>query len=171
MFERGRLPICVALLLAAALTGCNGKPEDLGQGSSADSADVKTPAPPYPAWAGPMIGKGLGQVSQGAATCKGQVDLVSAKHTGRRPGTEIEGWGWDAQGAKPLAKVLFTDQNDRVVGAATVGNPRSDVVTNLPEVKTPKVGWKGVAGVTSGPVTAIGLTDTGASCVLSSVAL
>ena len=160
---------CVGLVLAAGLAACNGKPEDTGEGS--DAAQVETPAPPYPAWANAMIGKGLRDVSRGVMTCKGQVDLVSAKHTGRRPGSEIEGWGWDLQGAKPLAKVLFTDPNDRVVGGATVGNPRPDVKTAVAEVKTLAVGWKGVAGVTSGPVTAIGLSDTGASCVLSSTDL
>ncbi len=172
MFERSGPPICVALLLAAAaLAGCNGKPEDTGQGDSAETADSKSPAPPYPVWAGPMIGKGLTTVTRGTTVCKGQVDLVSRKHTGVRPGSEIEGWGWDVQGARPLARVLFTDPNDRVVGAANVGAPRPDVVANMPEVKTPAVGWKGVAGTTSGPVTAIGLDAGGASCVLSSVEL
>ena len=169
MFERRRPLIWLALVLAAGLAACNGKPEDTGQASEA--SEVKTPAPPYPAWSNPMIGKGLREVSRGVTTCKGQVDLVSVKHTGRRPGSEIEGWGWDLRAAKPLAKVLFTDPTDRIVGAAAVGNMRQDVKTAVSEVTTPAVGWKGVAGPTSGPVTAVGLSASGASCVLSSVNL
>ena len=169
MSKRNRFGICVVLMLVAGLAGCNGKPEDTGQGAA--SEDVKTPAPPYPAWATAMLGRGLKEVTRGTTSCKGQIDVVSVKHTGVRPGSEIEGWAWDEKGAQPIAKVLFTNQNDRVIGAADGGRPRPDVKAALPEVKTVAVGWKGVAGATSGDVTAIGMTGGGASCVLSSTSL
>lgn len=171
MSDHRRLGFGLALVLAAGLASCNGKPEDVGQGGGADAASTKTPAPPYPAWADAMIGKDLKQVSRGPAACKGVVDTVSAKHMGARPGSEIEGWAWDESDHKPLARVVFTDQADQIVGAATVGNLRPDVVSAMAEVKTPAVGWKGVAGRTSGTVTAVGLTDADASCVLASTTL
>ena len=161
----------VGVALVAGISGCNGKPEDTGQSAGADVATSKTSAPPYPAWATAMIGKPLSAVSRGIVTCKGQVDLVSAKHTGARPGSEIEGWAWNEKDAKPLAKVVFIDQTNRIVGAATAGAVREDVKAALPEVKTAAVGWKGVTGATSGQVTAVGLTDNDASCVLSSTTL
>ena len=171
MSSRSGLGVCTAALLAAAVVACNGKPEDTGQGGSAEEATAKTPAPPYPVWANAMIGKGLKDVSHGAASCKGTIDIVTTKHTGARPGSEIEGWAWNEKDARPIARVLFVDPNDRVVGGANGGFPRPDVVSALSEVKTPAVGWKGVAGSTSGSVTAVGLTEAGASCVLSSVTL
>ena len=171
MSEHNRWRIGVALMLAAGLAACSGKPEDVGQGGSVEATSTKTPAPPYPAWANVMIGKDLKQVSHGATICKGMVDIVSAKHTGVRPGSEIEGWAWNETDRKPLAKVVFTDPSDHIVGAATVGNLRQDVVSGVPEIKTPAVGWKGVVGETSGAVTAVGLTDTDASCVLGSTTL
>ena len=171
MFASNQWRFGVAVVLAAGLAGCNGKPEDLGQKSGANATASDTPAPPYPAWANAMIGKDLGQVSRGTAICKGAIDLVSVKHTGVRPGSEIEGWAWNEKEAKPMAKVLFTDSRNRVVGAAAEGNPRQDVVEVVPEVKSAAVGWKGVSGTTSGSVTAVGLSDSGASCVLGAVSL
>ena len=172
MYDLNRWRFGLALALTAGLAGCNGKPEDLGQGGASSQAATSTsPAPPYPAWANAMIGKDLKQVSQGTAVCKGAIDLVSAKHTGAHPGSEIEGWAWNEKEARPVAKVVFTNAGDRIVGAATEGNPRTDVVAVVPEVKSPAVGWKGVSGTTSGSVTAVGLTDSGASCVLGSTNL
>ena len=162
--------ISVALALTA-LAGCNGKPEDTGQSAASDATIVKAPAPPYPAWATAMIGKNLSEVGHGTTTCKGQIDTVSAKYTGARPGSLIEGWAWNEKDVKPMDEVVFVDSSNRIVGAAVEGAPRTDVKAAVPEVKTVAVGWKGVAGMTSGQVTAIGLTDRGASCVLSSTAL
>ena len=171
MFEHNGWPIVVALVIAGGLAGCNGKPEDTGQGASSDTPTLKTPAPPYPAWANAMLGHDLKQVSRGTAICKGVVDTVSAKHTGAHPGSEIEGWAWDEKDRRPVARVVFTDSSDRIVGGATEGGARPDVMTALPEVKTPAVGWKGVAGTLSGTVNAVGLTEDGAACVIGSTAL
>lgn len=157
----------VALLL---LAGC-GKPEDArgytgSVTSTADTEEVKTPAPPVPAWAAPLMGHSVREASKGTAVCKGMLDTVTRRHTGARKGSEIEGWGWDEHGAMPLARVLFTDAGGKVVGGATVGNPRPDVPKAMPEVKTPKVGWRGVADVVSDQVQAVGVTAAGGTCVL-----
>ena len=171
MFGHSWSRVGVALVLAAGLAGCNGKPEDTGQSASSDATTLKTPAPSYPAWSTGMIGKNLGEVSHGTIACKGQIDVVAAKYTGARPGSQIEGWAWNEKDAKPIDEVLLVDSSNRIVGAAVGGGSRTDVKAALPEVKTAAVGWKGVAGITSGQVTAIGLTDRGASCVLSTMAL
>ncbi|WP_174299463.1 hypothetical protein [Caulobacter sp. S45] len=170
MFEFNPWRIGLGLMLAAGLVGCSGKPEDTGQ-SASGAASTTSPAPPYPAWATAMLGKDVKQVSPGAVTCKGVIDVVSAKHTGAHPGSEIEGWAWNETQHRPLAKIVFTDQADRIVGGATVGNPRQDVMAAMSEVKTPAVGWRGVARPISGAVTAVGLTDGAASCVLGSITL
>ncbi len=171
MIEHSWSRIVAALALAAGLAGCNGQPEDTGQSASPSATTSKTPAPPYPPWANGMIGKTLGDVSHGVITCKGQIDTVAAKHTGVHPGSQIEGWAWNEKDAKPVDKVLFVDSSNRIVGGAVEGAPRTDVKAAMPEVKTVAVGWKGVAGVTSGEVTAIGLSDRGGSCVLSTTSL
>ena len=153
--------------------GCNGKPEDASAYTSTapavaapTAAETKSPAPPYPAWAAPMIGREVRDVTRGAAVCKGALDAVTLKHTGARPGAEIEGWGWDEQGARPLDKVLLVDSAGRVVGSGVFGKLRPDVPKAVPEVKTPAVGWKGVAGMTRGEVQAMGVTAGGGACPL-----
>jgi hypothetical protein len=157
-----------ALLLAA---GC-GKPEDarvyMGGGSAPASvvAEVKTPPPPVPVSVTPFMGRNLKAFSKGMAVCKGMLDTVTRRHTGARPGAEIEGWGWDERGARPLTEVLFTDPGGKVVGGATVGNPRPDVPKAMPEVKTPNVGWRGVADVATDQLQAVGVTAAGDTCVI-----
>jgi hypothetical protein len=163
-------PCALAGLLLVA--GC-GKPEDargympsLASSSAASAVQVKTPAPPVPAWATPLMGHNYRQASKGTAVCRGVLDDVTARHTGPHPGSEIEGWGWDERGAKPLDKVLFITAAGNVIGGADVGVVRIDVPKVFPEIKTPKVGWKGVADVISDQVQAIGVTADGDTCLL-----
>ena len=161
------------LLLALAAAACNGKPErdayTTDAAATPSQGATKAPMPAYPAWASAMIGANLKDKAKGSAVCKGALDVVSTKYVGARPGVAMEGWGWDEKGARPLDKVLFVDTEGRIVGAGVVGNRRDDVPKALPEVKTPAVGWKGVAGVTSGEVQAVGLTTGGASCTLGRI--
>lgn len=162
---------CTTATLLLALAAC-GKPEDTrgyvvtGPSAADTSAEVKTPPPPVPASVAPLMGRNLKDVSKGIAVCKGVLDIVTRRHTGAKPGSEIEGWGWDEGGARPLTSVLFTDPHGKVVGGATVGAPRGDVPKALPEVKTPNVGWKGVADVATDQLQAVGVTANGATCVM-----
>jgi hypothetical protein len=155
---------CAALCIAAfgALSGC-GKPED--DGVSVNT--VATPLPPYPAWSAGMIGKPLASVVRGKADCIGVFDVVSAKHTGAKPGDEVEGWAWDKTAKQGVQHILIVDLADRIVGAADGGRARSDVPQNMPTVTSKFVGWHGVVGITNGTVLAVGLGAKGGQCSLS----
>jgi hypothetical protein len=155
---------CAALSIAAvaALSGC-GKPEDDGASANA----VATPLPPYPAWSVGMIGKPLSAVVTGKADCFGVVDAIATRHTGVKPGVEVEGWAYDKAAKQPVQHVLIVDLDDRVVGAADSGKPRGDVIANYPYMTSKFVGWHGVAGVTTGTVLAVGLGAKGGQCSLT----
>jgi len=155
---------CAVLCVAAfgALSGC-GKPEDDG----AMLATVTTPLPPYPAWSTGMIGKPLASVVQGKADCIGVFDVISARHTGAKPGAEVDGWAWDKTVKQGVQHVLIVDLDDRIVGAADGGRPRSDVPQNSPFVTSKFVGWHGVTGATTGTILAVGLGAKGGQCALS----
>jgi len=164
MIVAARQLACAALCIAAlgALSGC-GKPED--DGISANT--VTTPLPPYPAWSVAMIGKPLASVVKGKADCMGVFDVVSAKHVGASPGSEVEGWAWDKMAKQGVQHVLIVDLDDRIVGAANGGNARADVPPAMPTVTSKFVGWHGVVGATKGTVLAVGLGAAGGRCSLS----
>ena len=171
-------PNALFAVLALALTtaACNGKPEQDSYTAAEESAvptvgTTKAPMPAYPDWAGAMIGRSLKDAARPGGVCKGALDVVSSKYVGARPGVTVEGWGWDETGARPLARVLLVDPTGRIVGAGVVGALRSDVPKVVSEVKTPAVGWKGVAGVTAGELQAVGVTAAGASCTLGRLLL
>ncbi len=164
MMVAARQLACAALCIAAlgALSGC-GKPED--DGASANT--VTTPLPPYPAWSVGMIGKPLASVVRGKADCIGVFDAVSARHTGAKPGVEVDGWAWDKTAKQGVQHVLIVDLDDRIVGAADGGRGRADVPQNMPTVTSPLVGWRGVVAATTGTVLAVGLGAKGGECSLS----
>ena len=163
---------CLALAAVAGLVAaCNGKPEDMGYtGGDTQAASptkqTKSPLPPYPGWAQAMIGHRLSDVAKATSPCQGALDLVSTRHVGAHPGVELLGWGWDQQGKRPPAHVVFTDMNGTIVGAGDIDRQRIDVPKAIPGVTTAQVGWTGQAGVVSGELNAIGLTSAGTSCVL-----
>jgi len=152
--------LCIAVL--GALSAC-GKPEDDGLSSNS----VTTPLPPYPAWSAGMIGKPLASVVRGKADCIGVFDTVTAKHVGASPGSEVEGWAWDKTAKTGVKHILIVDLDDRILGAADGGRPRSDVPANSPNVTSQYVGWHGEVGVTKGTVLAVGLGAKGGRCSLS----
>jgi hypothetical protein len=170
MAEMKWLSAGVALLVLATLSGCNGKPEE-GSGPGSDAELLKTPAPPYPAFAAGMVGKPLSMVSKGSTTCKGKVDMVTAKHSGARKGSEVQGWAWDEAGAKPFDRVVFTDPSGTVIGAATVSVVRKDVPGAMKEITNPNVGWTGVIGRLDGTFRAVGLSANSAACTFDTSSL
>jgi hypothetical protein len=145
-----------------ALSGC-GKPEYDG----AMPNTVKTPLPPYPAWAKDMIGKPLGAVVKGKANCIGVFDNVSATHDGAVPGSEVEGWAWDSEAKQGVQHILIVDLNDRIIGAAQGGRPRPDVAAAYPNMTSNLSGWHGEVGATTGTALAVGLGAKGGECSLS----
>jgi hypothetical protein len=131
-------------------------------------ANVKTPLPPYPAWAAALVGQNMAHVLTGHGVCVGAWDVVTTKHLGTRPGDEAEGWGWDVTAKAPVQHILFVNGDNFIVGAGDGGRPRPDVSKAREDVTSPSTGWHGMIGVTSGKILAVGVTAKNASCNVGS---
>ena len=165
--------IYAALAMTAALAGCNGKPEDTGQssGAPAPAAPVKGPAPAYADWVAPMLGHKVTEFAKVTTPCLGSFDVAGTRYVGPPAKVDVAGWGWDQTGKRPIARVVLTNEDGRIVGGAVTGVNRPDVPAAVPEVKTPAVGWKGIAQASSGDITAVGLTASGGFCTLGTTTL
>jgi len=90
-------------------------------------------------------------------------------YQGEKPGTGLEGWGWDGLGQSKMTRVLIVDSKGIIVGAGEGGRPRPDVPKNLPVVKAVDTGWFATSPVTRGEVEVWGLQDNdGKACKLAS---
>lgn len=149
--------------LSLALAACD-KPKDRTPkpgdtaATPAPTAVVSAPLPATPAWAAPYMGKTVAELFPQAGQCVGNTDNVNAKLTG---GAEIVGWGWDSAAKKPVAQVVLTDQEGRVIGFGETGVGRPDVPAAKPEVTSPTTGWKGYTSRTEGWLDAYGVTNGG----------
>ena len=160
------------LALVIGLAGCNGKPEDTGQSAApAVSPLVKTPAPRAPEWVAAMLGHKVTDVAKATTPCLGSLDVIGTRYAGPPQKAQIEGWGWDQAGKRPVARVVFTDDDGKIVGGGVIDYPRKDVPAAVPEVKTAMVGWRGLATASTGDITAVGLTSTGGYCTLGTTTL
>ncbi|MGC1301847.1 MAG: hypothetical protein WA840_05680 [Caulobacteraceae bacterium] len=132
---------------------------------------IDTPSPPD--WARPLIGQQLPSTEAATTQCDGFVDKIATVYKGARPGVGLVGWGWDVQAHKPLQRFLVVDPSDTVIGAGHAsGQLRPDVETaRAGVVTTPQVGWQATAQITSGQVKVYGLTDSGAPCLVGTLAV
>jgi hypothetical protein len=150
--------------LSLALSACD-KPKDRtpppAEGTAAAPATpaaVSAPLPPTPAWAAAYMGKTVAELFPQAGQCVGNTDNVSNTLTG---GVEIVGWGWDTALKQPVARVVLTDQEGRVIGFGETGVGRPDVPAAKPEITSQTTGWKGYTSRTDGWLDAYGVTNDG----------
>jgi hypothetical protein len=132
---------------------------------------ASTPLPALPAWAAPILGKKVDAIYANSTACKGHTDLKQL-HDGSPAGFWVEGWAWDAAGKVPAARIVFTDSNTAIVGAAAGGvKDRPDVSKALPDVTSPKTGWAGSIEKSGGKVTAFAITADNKACQFDTVNL
>jgi hypothetical protein len=137
--------------------------------SAAASAPASsTPLPPYPAWAVSLIGTDTRSHYTVGDQCIGNFDGVVLRHTGPNAGVEAVGWGWNKDVKSAPDKVVFVDGGGKIVGAANTTEIRPDVPAAIPAITTPKVGWRGVIGLKSGPIRVMALTPGGKLCLIGS---
>lgn len=132
------------------------------------------PMPALPAWAEPLQGRLLDEAFTLAAApaCAGNTETAETRYGGARPGAKLIGWGWDAQGKAPTARVVVTGPDRRIAGAGEAGLDRLDVVQALPEVASPKTGWWALTTHSQGPVDVWGVMSDGVRvCALGRVTL
>ncbi len=132
---------------------------------AAEAAPVtQAPLPTMPDWATPLIGKSVLHGFQASKACKGAFDVVALQHGGASPGVEADGWSWLTGEKRPPDQIVFVDDNNTIVGAATTVNERPDVSKAVKEVTVTKVGWHGVIGATTGTIHAYALLPGSTLC-------
>lgn len=153
-----------AALAAAMLAGCE-QPEWRTR---------RDAMPAMPAWAQPLMGRPLQEAFTlaPAQACVGNTETVETRYGGAQPGAKVTGWGWDAQGKAPTARVVVTGPDRRIAGAGEAGLDRMDVSQALPAVTSSKTGWWALTTRAQGPVDAWGVLADGARvCPLGRVTL
>jgi len=127
-------------------------------------------APASPAWAKDVVGKGLREVYSKTGTCMGNTDIVQKTYDGEPKGAQIHGWGWDKTKNARVERVVLVDPGFKIVAAGDGGVDRPDVPRGVPEVTDGKTGWNVDVAMTSGVLSAYGVTDDGAGvCVLGRI--
>lgn len=137
------------------------------------TGEAAAPMPDLPRWAKSMVGRPVKDVlPETGGTCIGNTDAVEQRYTGTPPGVAIQGWGWDMNARKAVARVLLVDKDGQVVGAGEAGLKRPDVVAVRKEVTDPSTGWRAVTPVTSGVLHTYGIVADGrTSCLLGVISL
>lgn len=131
------------------------------------------PLPNLPKWSADYVGKPLKDLfADQAAPCIGNTDLIGMRYNGPfSTGVRVEGWGWDTNGRKPVARVLLVDDAGKVVGAGETGLPRPDVAAARKEITSPTTGWQAYTAQAAGGVYAFGLVGEKAVCRLGHINL
>ena len=76
-----------------------------------------------------------------ADSCVGSFD--SALSDGFEGGAKVNGWAWSSKEKVAPSQILLADEAGTIVGLASGGLDRPDVVTALPAVTDEKTGWQG----------------------------
>ena len=76
-----------------------------------------------------------------AGSCLGFFDGVSSD--GVTGGAKVNGWAWSSKEKVAPSQILLADDAGTIVGLASGGFGRPDVVTGLPVVTDEKTGWQG----------------------------
>ena len=112
------------------------------------------------------IGRPIAQIAKVVApdtSCLGYFDGVS--YDGVTDGTKVNGWAWSKKDKKAISQILLADGSGVVVGLASGGAARPDVVAGIPEIKDKATGWEGYSKYAHA-VSAYGLIDSGRACQL-----
>lgn len=75
--------------------------------------------------------------------CQGFFDSTSRVADAKWPGYRASGWGWDRVLARPLMKIVLTNEAGRITGAGRGGLQRVDVKQLVPGITSSFTGWWG----------------------------
>ena len=117
--------ISIAFLLGTAVVGCE--------------KETTTTVPVT------AVGRHISDVASPSApgSCLGSFD--SASSVAVQGGTNVRGWAWSTREKKTPSQILLVDDAGIVVGLASSGIERPDVVGAIPEIKDKMTGWQGYA--------------------------
>jgi hypothetical protein len=107
------------------------------------------------------IGRPIEQIAKPASpgSCLGSFDGLPSDG-GVTGGAKVWGWAWSTREKKAIDHILLVDGKGIIVGLASGGIKRPDVVAAVPEVKGKPTGWQGYSKYAQA-VSAYGLVDNG----------
>jgi hypothetical protein len=154
-------------VVALGLAGCGGK----GEKAQSPIPVTENSRPPFAEWVSPILGKKVTVLFPQHLDCKGYVDVVTWRYRGPKPGSQVQGWGWDSQLGKPFDRIVFT-VDGKIVGGGGGGRSRPDVPRAITEIRSMTTGWSGETSETDGTLTAWGVDAVrGGACSLGQIAL
>lgn len=106
-------------------------------------------------------------ISSGDA-CIGHIDIANrVVHSDNADDRKISGWAWNLNGQTNVNRIFLTDDRDRVIGYASGGISRPDVLRAVDRVKKRNVGWSGYANISNNQtIKAYALLDHRTICSL-----
>ncbi|MBU1375799.1 MAG: hypothetical protein KKE02_23545 [Alphaproteobacteria bacterium] len=177
----GRLALVVSMAVAA--TACS-RPSWTDPETSKGSRELPRPTappgvptgkgagPPLADWLAPLMGRPAAEAFPNAGTCLGNTDALGTRFLGGAGASRVVGWAWDPAAKAPVARVILTDEADRIVGGGETGYERPDVAAAMPAITSNLTGWAAVTPRISGRVGAYGILQSGrARCSLAGVDL
>ena len=112
------------------------------------------------------MGQPLASVAKTDGACLGAIDKA-APLPADPSGLQLEGWSWDLQHDRRIEQVIIVGADGRIVGLASGGEFRPDVIRAVRQVDHVANGWFGYARGRPGDVlTVYGLTASGHVCTL-----
>ncbi|MGO9604033.1 MAG: hypothetical protein ACLQAT_11645 [Candidatus Binataceae bacterium] len=92
-----------------------------------------------------LLGRDLKEVAAETSpdACLGSFDIASG--VGVLGGAKVQGWAWSKNEKSVPKLILLVDRAGIVVGLASGGIERPDVIAAIPEIDEQKTGWQGYA--------------------------
>lgn len=111
------------------------------------------------------IGRRLGEVTTlRPKRCMGFFDAVARPRASGVDTVLVRGWAIDRKTDTPAKRILLTNKQGHIVGFASPGMPRPDVVSALNEQGAAQSGWEGVARASGGELHAFALLPGAVAC-------
>ena len=112
------------------------------------------------------MGRPLASFAKADGQCLGAIDKA-APLPNDPSGLKLEGWSWDTRHDRRVEQLIIVGADGRVVGLASGGEFRPDVIKAVREVDHVATGWFGYArGVSGDVLTVYGMTGSGQVCPL-----
>ncbi len=92
-----------------------------------------------------LLGRHINEVARPSppGACLGYFDIASG--VGVQGGAKVRGWAWSRQEKNAAGLILLVDDAGIIVGLASGGIERPDVVAAIPEINDRRTGWQGYA--------------------------
>ena len=115
------------------------------------------------------MGQPLSAIAKADDACLGYVDNA-VRQKGDARGLGLSGWAWDTSHDRRVMQLLIVNDKGRVVGLASGGDYRGDVLTAVRAVDHVGSGWRGFAlGKPSDVLVIYGLTGGGSACTVGQI--